>query len=579
MELLKIRDKGPYKDRNSNIEFLRDWCCLYLNDDLDWEFYLNGDIKTGKGMRVLEHIIKKLIKEKNSRLKVERETRLVVWVNSLTQYKLCVNLLDPTLKPVFYTTYKKGVKENILMLLESKDLEIRNFDMIAGEPIEEIKESYSLSSEGVKIMVDFLKKREQQGLHGWGQIRYSKPNNDLKLFYKRFNKEHLKEMMYEVKRRVPSIETYQILQSASKKGLMAFNAAFQNTMLTNVYSFDISSAYDAQFVRGNDFPIGKIRLGDIKDLPDLIAQNKWFIIRMVSPYEIEDRLPMWITSEEKDDLFYYTIGNYDYKIIQESGDSLNKINRDWKIDSVLVCDKQGYLNYHFREEEVKLYSERLSEKLKNNKQKEKELKAMQKFIYGKGIQKREFETNTKIEDFYRNRNNVYIDAQISLHALQRTRYELFTMLKRLNSSYVAFDTDCIKTQSIMAPRLFEERNKEIMEENERAGFPGTTIGLWKPEGLYPHFIQFGNKVYAYEKNGKIECTFAGCLKNAWENYFSNFSLEEGLKELNKPDLAIPNGIIKKAIKKVEDGNFIYEKIPYSYSVRGGQEKDFKEEFK
>ena len=86
------------------------------------------------------------------------------------------------------------------------------------------------------------------------------------------------------------------------------------------------------------------------------------------------------------------------------------------------------------------------------------------------------------------------------------------------------DTDGIKTQHPDSAAIFEQRNKEIREENARAGFINTEIGLWKHEGLYPRFIQFGNKVYAYEDGGELVCKFAGCLKSAWKEYFKGDDL-------------------------------------------------------
>ena len=141
------------------------------------------------------------------------------------------------------------------------------------------------------------------------------------------------------------------------------------------------------------------------------------------------------------------------------------------------------------------------------------------------------------------------------------------MLNRLNWSFVACDTDSIKTQNPAATQIFEERNKEILEENKAAGFD-TRIGLWKFEGLYPNFIQFGNKVYAYEHEGKINCKFAGCLKEASQAYFEKLSIEEGIKELQNPELEIPNGIIREYLD-LTDGKFVVKKDLLSYKVRGG----------
>lgn len=345
---------------------------------------------------------------------------------------------------------------------------------------------------------------------------------------------------------------------------MFFSPNIQNQLIKDVYSYDISSAYNSQFIRGNDFPIGKITLTDNSELSSLIKENKWFLLVMASEYKIEN-MPQWITPYEQDEVYYYIIGNYDYKCLQLLGLKLNSIDKNWKIYRLYNCEETGYLKSKFREELNSLYNERQALKRLGNKE-EKIKKQIAEVLYGKGVQSRNFNSNSEISHFYRRTNN-YIDAQISLHALQRTRYEIILMLSRLNWSYIACDTDSIKTQNPMAAQVFEERNREIEKENIEAGFE-TKIGLWKFEGLYPNFIQYGNKVYAYEHNNKIECKFAGCLTKASESFFSNLSLKEGLKQLQNPNLSIPGGIIVKTLQIGEKG-FYLKKQTYSYGVRNG----------
>lgn len=567
MRLLKIKDNKPFKDRNSNVEFLRDWCCLFINEQLEWEFYLNEEIAKGETMSSLQAILKNLIKEKELHHKSDKnERRLVIWTNKLSILSTYIRLLNQNLIPTQIDKFNKGKEVHIVDKIYNTDLEFRNFDLIAGEDIIEVKKTYGFKSKGVNIMVDFLKKKEEQGLNGWSQIRYTFSNNNLKLFYKRFNNEEIQQMRIENLKRIPTLEFHQIIQEAGKQGIMLCNPNIINQLIDNVYSFDISSAYNSQFIRGDDFPIGKVKRAAASELPQLIKENKWFLIVMYSEFEV-DNLFNWIKPVIKDDGYYYIIGNYDYKIIQETGGSLKRIDKNWKIYKVFKCDEQGYLNYRFREELVNLYETRQALK-SMGKTEEKIYKQVAEVLYGKGIQKRKFETNSEIHNFYSKRDNTYIGCQISYHALQRTRYEIMKMMLRLNYSYIACDTDSIKTQSPMAPLLFKERNEEILEENRKAGFPNTRIGLWKFEGLYPHFIQYGNKVYAFENNNKIECKFAGCLKEASSIFFKNLSLEEGIRQLQNPELSIPEGVIKKFLA-LENNQLILKKVSYSYKVRGG----------
>lgn len=572
MELLKIRDNKPYKDRNEDVEFLRDWCCLFFNEKLEWEFYLNGEIIKGENEVKLYKKIKEIIKEKNKRTKKEdTERRLVIWTNELSRLYNFVRILASDLQYHTIERFIKGERKIQIDKVYNKDLEFRNFDLITGESVRNTKETYGFKSKGVGIMVDFLKKREAQGLKGWSQIRYTAANNNLKLFYKRFNQEDKQALYLEGIKRIPSYEFHQILTAASKKGVMIAKEESLDKMLHNVYSYDISSAYNSQFVRGDDFPLSQVKRTDTSNLLTLYKENKWFLLVMKSEEKL-DNVPQWIEPYEFEDSYYYMIGNYDYKAIKLMGGSLSRISKKWTKYKLFTCEKTGRLNEVFRKELNALYEERQYLKKIGSKE-EKIAKQIAEVLYGKGIQKRTFKGNDEIQAYYRKRDNAYINAQISFHALQRTRYEIVLMLDKLNWSYVACDTDSIKTQNPIAPQVFEERNKEIVEENKAAGIE-SKIGLWKFEGLYPNFYQFGHKVYAYEKEHKIKCVFAGCLTEASSAYFDQLSLEEGLKQLEDPELTIPNGIIQKCLKLNDNKDFYIEVKHLGYRVRGGDLDDY-----
>lgn len=568
MELLKIRDNKPYKDRNGDVEFLRDFCCLYFKENLEWEFYLNGERERGQSFEELQKIIKKIVKEKKQRQKTEKNCRrrLVIWSNSLSILRNYYLQIDKGLEISKAEKFIRGSRRLIIDKITNDDLEFRNFELLAGENLEDVRETYGFKGEGADIMISFIKKREEQGLKGWGQIRYTAANNNLKLFYRKFNKETLSELRYESIKRIPSYEVYQILNDAPKAGVMMANQQYLNKQINNVYSYDISSAYNSQFVRGDDFPIGRIKKADTNQLLDLYKENKWFLLVMKSEEEIKN-VPPWLKPVEKDDIYYYVIGNYDYKCIKTMGGSLSSISKKWKKYKLFTCEETGRLNSTFRQELNSLYKQRQYLKSIGSKE-EKIYKQIAEVLYGKGIQKRNFSGNSEIHSYYQ-RSNSYINAQISFHALQRTRYEIIMMLDKLNWSYVACDTDSIKTINPAAPHIFEERNREILQENQEAGID-SKIGIWKAEGLYPNFIQFGNKVYAYEYEGKINCKFAGCLTEASSLFFSSMSKDEGLAALNNPELIIPNGIIVKMLKVDDNDNFFIEKKSLGYRVRGGE---------
>jgi len=91
MELLKTTENPPYKEKRGAVEFVRDCCCLYIDDGLNWEFYLNGDIERGSELSKLKSLINSIVKVKEKRRRNEdRERRIVIWTNNLTRIRVYI---------------------------------------------------------------------------------------------------------------------------------------------------------------------------------------------------------------------------------------------------------------------------------------------------------------------------------------------------------------------------------------------------------------------------------------------------------------------------------------------------------
>ena len=111
------------------------------------------------------------------------------------------------------------------------------------------------------------------------------------------------------------------------------------------------------------------------------------------------------------------------------------------------------------------------------------------------------------------------------------------MIKKISEKediIIYYDTDSIKLENAKKyAYLFEERNNEIILENEKVTkdrelkedcFYAYTkkgvkkiLGIWENEGnddyiCYDRFVTLGAKKYAFEKNGEIGITVAGVPK-------------------------------------------------------------------
>lgn len=580
MELLKTSDFIPYKGHGEvqkNVEWLRDVCCLDFDDEINWTFYLNGEVKKGHGYKPLKSLLHyfKLNKEKRRR-NFDKERRLVVWMSRLTLLSPLIYVLDDNMIINDITKFREGRYEKMVMDVHNAHFEFRNFDLLCGENLDDLKETYHWKDKtNIETMLAFFDKRTKQGLDGWGQINFTLANNELKLFYRGFSEEALDAMKFESKKRAISLSLSQQIDKASKSGVILHNRSLLEELLYGVRGFDINEAYGSQFIRCNDFPLDKPYKIVGKELSRLVKEGRWFFLVLRSEVKSEI-MPRWLNSyhryskEEDDgideDAYYYFIEQYDYKCLVELGIKIKDIKEecDAKIYALYTCDKTGYLNYDLRAKLVELYNKRVElKKIKDPE--EKMIKATFKFLYGKGLALRGHKTNDEIikRAVY---PLSYINQTISFHAMTRNRYEIITMMKRLDLDFVSLDTDGIKTLNPAARRLFSIRNKEIAQENAAAGFPNVKTGLWKYEGRYSRFIQYANKVYVYEKGGEITCKFAGCLESSWKDFFKDKTADEIFAFLLIYG-NIPQGIKRKYLV-MENGEFKIEKETFTYGING-----------
>lgn len=573
MELLRTTNNKPWGSRNKNeknVEFLRDLCLLDIDDNMNWTLFLNDEAEKGSSLTKLRKLIQDLIKQKEQRRKNKtKQRRLVIWTSRLNLFYVYCQFLDKGLNTDIINKFREGRYEEQVMDVYNQNLEFRNFELISGEMIEDINNTYSFGlTNRIGIMKAFIEMRQEQGLKDWTQLRYTFANNSLKLFYREagFSEQTKSRMRYEGLKRKPSLPLSQIYDQASKAGVLLINKNIMGKVIENVYAEDINEAYNSQFVRCDDFPIGKIYKTELNQFAALVKANKWFLLVMVSEYEIE-KMPPWIKPYKFDDgNYYYIIEQYDYIGLTKIGLKITTIDKEWKKYKLYTCDEVGYLDWFFRKRIVKRYGQRRYLK-KLGDPREKIIKAQFKFLYGKGLQKRNFSSNREIDEYY-HQDNSYVNQIIAYHAMAKNRVEILEMLNRLDQNYVSCDTDGIKTQHPNAAAIFAQRNNEIKEENAKAGFINTEIGLWKHEGLYPRFIQFGNKVYAYEDSGELVCKFAGCLKSAWKEYFKGDDLEVVFYLLESCDIAIPKGIVKRSLQLNEHKEFYVKKEIYSYGING-----------
>ena len=134
------------------------------------------------------------------------------------------------------------------------------------------------------------------------------------------------------------------------------NKEIMERVINNVYAADVNEAFNAQYVRGDDFPIGKPRKVDPKELKTLIKEDKYFFLVIKSEEVLN--MPPWIKPYVFEDNYYYMIEQYDYKCLRTMGLTLKRLGLNWSIKALYTCDEVGYLDWKVRQKIVKRYGKR-----------------------------------------------------------------------------------------------------------------------------------------------------------------------------------------------------------------------------
>lgn len=577
ISLLNISDNRRYTNCPAHSEaYHRDRAFLLFDDNGSWEFKLNDEVFNGDSISQLGEIFKQLheaVKVKKRRPIVKKYGKdktpmeltpyLVIWTDRLPQFEDVIR----------YALYKQGLQDTkrtqfidtagnrFIMEAKSEYLEFRSFNVLAGDKLSKIKETYHYEEKGIGVMERYLDQyKDKEGRINWQKVRWTAAHMFEKNFTQRLetniaiqpNSQELSRLLhYEIKSR-PALDLYNTyIYKGNKAGLMMLNPSCLGKTQNTIYDFDISQAYGGQFVRANDFPIGHIKLSS-KPFSEL-SKLPWYAVILEFSEKPKCLLP-WITE------YIYENNSYRVLLTKVDFDCLELwYGENWReaiptsyIYKSFECKKVGYLNESIRSTIVGLYNER--QRLKNVDEfsdydpEEQVLKKILEIAYGKGLQKR--------DTTFR-----YFSPQISYHACQKARYEVSLMLKRLGWSFVSVDTDGIKSKQ--SPSFFKQRNEEIRQELLQAGFPNTNIGTWKIEGCYPRFIQFANKVYCYEtENGGYTTKFAGCSKQAAAEWIEELGDIEGL--LQYPQ--IPDGTHKYQLNFRDEDHYVVDIQYFPYEL-------------
>lgn len=342
------------------------------------------------------------------------------------------------------------------------------------------------------------------------------------------------------------------------------NGLWCGERIEDVYSFDITSSYPFRIV-AEQFPLSEpvtIENPTIEHFNYLINNDKLFIVDLnltnvrnkgvgYHTYIPKEKCIAHRGSKTENgriiesDALRIVVTSIDFKLIEKYYDfEISSIN------NLIYHTKKGYLPKCFRDYVLNLYCKKTE--LKNVEGREFEYmqsKENVNSVYGmcvtnplndevcfnnetkeweKKVLEIKFENISKIQEeldkTYKSRNH-FLAYEVGVWISAYARYDLHRALSVLKTDAVYWDTDSCKFINRNNYRVFEQLNKEKLEQLLKAGYTYEevspkdikgirhTLGYWDEE--YPDgviFKTFGAKKYFYQENGKNHITVAGLNK-------------------------------------------------------------------
>lgn len=380
-------------------------------------------------------------------------------------------------------------------------------------------------------------------------------------------------------------EEYLLFKEAFQGGFTHSNAFNEGKVLTDVASYDFTSAYPGVMIT-EMYPMSKGEQVVIKSLDELeknistyacifeIAFNNIESNIMYEHYLSKSKCRNTVNLVEENgrvicaDYLEITITELDFKIIKDCY-SFDEV----KIGTFYRYSKQ-YLPTNFVKAILKLYKDKTE--LKGVEGMEVEYlrsKGMLNSCYGMAVTDiirdvNEYDTCThewnnispnlteSIEKYNQNKNR-FLSYAWGLYVTAYNRFNLFTAIHECGMDYVYSDTDSVKILNFSNHQeYFKRYNEENFNKLEKACkfhsisindcTPKTikgkikTLGEWDFEGIYSKFKTLGAKRYMTESNGKISFTVSGVNKRSAIPYLKE-KYKDNIWEVFDEHMYIPKG--------------------------------------
>ena len=368
----------------------------------------------------------------------------------------------------------------------------------------------------------------------------------------------LKPYFFQVKDMLPDLDQYRLLRKAFRGGNTHANRAYSGRILTNVYSFDMTSCYPAQQLT-KQFPMHSWHFIDDRLSLDRILKFVGLNYAVVGLYQFRGlrlknrKTAIPYISLARSEAYGFKLDNgrvleCEYIELALTEIDLQIVLRQYTYDEIGVLSamvsRKDFLPLEYREVIQRYYD--IKTKLKPKPGTEAEyifFKSKEKLngIYGMSAQDpvhadivydhgQYFRSDYTTAGTEKELRKAKFPYSWGVYTTAYARAALQEAIDAAGDRMVYCDTDSVKT--IGPIDLSAINNKRIKQAELYNGYADDRygirhyVGVFEEDGIYDRFITCGAKRYAYEHNGKMSITVSGVSKAINEKTGIPFAVEE-----------------------------------------------------
>lgn len=499
--MIRVKEK-TVKARNMNFRYCRDEICANYNFfDNTYSIFFNGEEVTEFENSTPCNFIRDLNKIAEM---LHEDERFICYVNNLSA---AIPMLPAGVK----NDYINAKGETIISWYRTDKFEFREYEMFARNSSYKSCHARKMFS-FLRSMASMIEKTNICDLP-WSAGKVTKKALTIGL------DEKIKQWYFDNKNYRDSIEEYKEQLIGCKSGLLkAMEGVYDDILMV-----DIKSAYISAFIQLDNFPIGRlIRSIGKKALINFLNGN-WYHIILKTSEPVED-FSEFVSDNDKCTYGFY---KYDENVFWDNGTNFKKKIMDLieNHGAELICydcSTYGPILREVKDRIVDFY---------NLKQEKKgtefgdSYKIITEYIYGKALHKKEFESNSKCNNYFKLAENI-IRPEYSMLVCSFIRWRLSRTIKELGGCYYN-DTDGIETQySEENEKLMQEKNHKIIEFNKSVGYD-TNMGTYEVEAKHAKIGIIGKKQRIFiDDEGKLTIKLAGVPSSSFDWLVKKLNLSD-----------------------------------------------------